>query len=115
VLLVVIPLHGLENDEGEFVSVVKDVIGDVEEVVGIVVVVVSVVCRGKVFGDLWGVWLRIDVEEEEIEVVLPDEEEVVGDRNMRVSEVSVICVSWIGVVVVEMSMEWEWVPVDLMK
>ena len=43
---------------------------------------VTVVCKGKVFGDLWHVWLRIDVEEEENEVVPYGEEEVVGDGNV---------------------------------
>ena len=43
---------------------------------------VTVVGQGKVFGDLWDVWLRIDVEEEENEVVPYGEEEVVGDGNV---------------------------------
>ena len=47
-----------------------------------VVLAVTVVGKGKVFGDLWDVWLRIDVEEEENEVVPYGEEEVVGDGNV---------------------------------
>ena len=45
-----------------------------------VVLVVTVVGKGKVFGDLWDVWLRIDVEVEDNEVDLYVDEEVVGDE-----------------------------------
>ena len=47
-----------------------------------VVLAVTVVGKGKVFGDLWDVWLRIDVEEEDDEVGLHGDEEVVGDENV---------------------------------
>ena len=77
-----------------------------------VVWVVTVVGKGKVFGDLWDVWLRIDVEEEENEVVLHDDEEVVCDGNVQVIEGSVIFGSWIGVFAVVMSTNVEWVPVE---
>jgi len=47
-----------------------------------VVLAVTVVGKGKVFGDLWDVWLRIDVEAEENEVGLHVDEEVAGDENV---------------------------------
>jgi hypothetical protein len=47
-----------------------------------VVWVVTVVCKGKVFGDLWHVWLRIDVEAEESEGVPHGDEEGVGEGNV---------------------------------
>ena len=47
-----------------------------------VVLAVTVVGKGKVFGDLWDVWLRIDVEAEENEVGLHVDEEVVGNENV---------------------------------
>ena len=81
-LLVVIEFHGLEGNEGEFWSGAEDLNGDVDELLVSVVWVVTVVGKGKVFGDLWDVWLRIDVEEEENEVGLHGDEEVVGDENV---------------------------------
>ena len=60
----------------------EDLNGDVGELLVSVVWVVTVVGKGKVFGDLWDVWLRIDVEEEENEVGLHGDEEVVGDENV---------------------------------
>ena len=47
-----------------------------------VVLAVTVDGKGKVLGDLWDVWLRIDVEAEENEVGLHVDEEVVGDENV---------------------------------
>ena len=47
-----------------------------------VVLAVTVVGKGKVFGDLWDVWLRIGVGAEENEVGLHGGEEVVGDENV---------------------------------
>ena len=47
-----------------------------------VVLAVTVVGKGKVFGDRWDVWLRIDVEAEENEVGLHVDEEVAGDENV---------------------------------
>ena len=55
---------------------------DVDDLLVSVVWAVTVVGKGTVFGDLWDVWLRIDVEEEENEVVPHGEEEVVGDGNV---------------------------------
>ena len=60
------------------------IIGEIV-VVGIAMAVVvkrDDVGEGKVLGDLWHVWSRNDVEEEENEVVPHGEEEVVGDGNV---------------------------------
>ena len=56
--------------------------GDAGELLVSVVWVVTVVGKGKVFGDLWDVWLRIDVEAEGNEVGLHVDEEVAGDENV---------------------------------
>ena len=56
--------------------------------------------------------MRIDVEEEENEVVLHDDEEVVCDGNVQVIEGSVIFGSWIGVFAMVMSTNVEWVLVE---
>ena len=55
---------------------------DVEDLVVSVVLAVTVVGKGKVFGDLWDVWLTIDVEAEGNEVGLDVDEEEVGDENV---------------------------------
>ena len=47
-----------------------------------VVLAVTVVGKGKVFGDLWDVWLMIDVEAKVSEVGLDVDEEEVGDENV---------------------------------
>ena len=70
--------HGLEDAEEEFWSEAEDWSDDVEDLLVSVVLAVTVVGKGKVFGDLWDVWLRIDVEAEENEVGLHVDEEVVG-------------------------------------
>ena len=67
---------------GEFWNEAEDWTEDVDDLLVSVVLAVTVVGKGKVFGDLWDVWLRIDVEEEENEVVPYGEEEVVGDGNV---------------------------------
>ena len=67
---------------GEFWNEAEDWTEDVDDLLVSVVLVVTVVGKGKVFGDLWGVWLRIDVEAEENEVGLHGDEEVVGDENV---------------------------------
>ena len=60
----------------------RDWSDDVGDLLVSVVLAVTVVGKGKVFGDLWDVWLRIDVEAEENEVGLHVDEEEAGDENV---------------------------------
>ena len=99
VLLESIQFRDREMDEGEFWNLVPDAIEVVDEMVEIVVEVVSVGDKVKVFGDLWDVWLWIDVEEEESEVVHDGDREVVGGGVVEVSDGSVIFLSWIEMVI----------------
>ena len=56
--------------------------GDVDDLLVSVVWVVTVVGKGEGVRRSLDVWLRIDVEEEESEVVPHGDEEVVGDGNV---------------------------------